>query len=505
MMSERPPICRLLLLAFLLGLGIQIVAAVMLTWGTSVVGQFTPNEGRYESFVVLADGTPVIVSRSYTDYYDVEGKTLQGEPVATERLDKTLSAGALLPPKHRLKQFGRVNWSQRVVIFSDYRRPEKYWHFIHTGRKQGRGYFVGFDSKTKLGVGYIGRNGPRSTKPSSEECFALDCRHLSQSGYLVSGGDQYPSSYYYSVYRQFSSHYPEEALKHNLPPWTAYLRCGDELLEIDLREETVRVSTECDEPFSLGIARRAKPPEEEEDDFAKRPWCRQHLVIRTEDKVTLFDPRSDAREVYQIPPKARGRQFSFYEFADGIAMLHVSRRSEDGITPVDLYWVDQAEGVVRDVHLNLAARGNAPMDPRLASAGASLVVPVPAVWTVASLVAMPLSYTFSGQEPNYSAALARSLGEWWPALLISFAITGVAVWWCIKRQRQYAAQWTRTWVVFVLVLGLPAFLGYLLHRCWPSRVECPACKQAAPRDRLSCSECDADFPEPAPEGIEVFA
>jgi len=288
-----------------------------------------------------------------------------------------------------------------------------------------------------------------------------------------------------------------------LPPWTAYLACRDELLEVDLREQTVRLLRDLDEPFSIGICRRAKPVDEE-DDFAKRPWCREHLAIRTLDKITLLDPRSGAQEEYQIPAKARGAQFSFYEFADGTGMLYVRRRPEGGILPVDLYWVDDTGRFVRDVHLELV-RGGPPTDTRLATAGAALVAPIPAIWTVASFVAMPLSYAYSGQEPGYSAALARSLGESWPGLLISLAITGGAVWWCIKRQRQYAAGWTRTWVVSVSLLGLPAFLGYLLHRCWPVRTECPACHELAPRDRLSCSACDADFPEPAAAGIEVFA
>jgi hypothetical protein len=48
-------------------------------------------------------------------------------------------------------------------------------------------------------------------------------------------------------------------------------------------------------------------------------------------------------------------------------------------------------------------------------------------------------------------------------------------------------------------------LGYLFCRRWPPQEPCPACSHEAPRDRESCAACGADFPEPAPEGIEVFA
>jgi predicted amidophosphoribosyltransferase len=57
----------------------------------------------------------------------------------------------------------------------------------------------------------------------------------------------------------------------------------------------------------------------------------------------------------------------------------------------------------------------------------------------------------------------------------------------------------------VLVFGLPGYLGYRLHRRWPVRSPCPACGQNVPRDRDACAGCRAEFPPPAPKGIEVFA
>ena len=496
MMPERQPIFRLLLLALLLGLGIHVVLFIAWAWGVSVCGNFLGDEGVYEDFAVLEDGTPVIIFRSGTDYQDREGKTLEGKPVDGARLDMRHFAGSLPGLKLPPRQFARVDWSDRMVTFSDNRSPANLWYFIHTGRKEGQGYFEGFDGITKLRVGYIGRNGPLSTKPSSEECFAVDGRQLRLSGRLVPGGEQ-------SADGPFAPLGYSTGPGISLLPWKPYLVCGDELLEVDLGARTVRVLRKFKEPFSIGICRRAIPLDEETD-FGKQPWCRDHLAVRTLDRITLIDPRTDAQRVYQIPAEARENQFSFYEFADGTGMLHVARRSENGVWPMDLYWLDDTGEFVREAHLELAC-GGPPMDPRLAIAGSGLKMPVPVVWTVASFVAAPWSLTYSGKEPGYWAALARSLGGSWPALLVSLAITGVAVWWCIKRQQRYAAGWTRTWVVFIALLGLPAFLGYLLHRRWPVRVECPACHEPAPRDRLSCSACDADFPKPASEGIEVFA
>ena len=61
------------------------------------------------------------------------------------------------------------------------------------------------------------------------------------------------------------------------------------------------------------------------------------------------------------------------------------------------------------------------------------------------------------------------------------------------------------WAVFVLLFGLPAYVGFLLYRRWPIRQPCPNCQAQAPRDRVACAECGTRFPDPALKGIEIFA
>src|SRR4030067_683646 len=71
----------------------------------------------------------------------------------------------------------------------------------------------------------------------------------------------------------------------------------------------------------------------------------------------------------------------------------------------------------------------------------------------------------------------------WPGLLISLVLSAGALWVCVRRQRQYALPWTPIWAVFVFVFGIPGLLGYLFHRAWPVREECPACGEPSPHDR----------------------
>jgi hypothetical protein len=78
---------------------------------------------------------------------------------------------------------------------------------------------------------------------------------------------------------------------------------------------------------------------------------------------------------------------------------------------------------------------------------------------------------------------------------------------CYHRQLRYGERgWDRwLWLLFVLVLGLPGWIGYRFGRSWPVLEACPGCGTSARRDREACVHCEADFPRPALRGTEVFA
>jgi hypothetical protein len=500
MMPKRYPILRYVALAFVLGLGIQIIYAVLVGWGITVGDELIGNRGAYESVQIRADGTPVFVTHSYTDYYDMTGRTLQGDLMPREELDDWLSGAYLNEWKQPRPRFGRIDWGDRIRSFNDGGQPAGYWYFVHTGRQQGQGYFVGFDSKSKLRVGYIGRVGFRSDLPPVEDQFPVDGRRLagssSRSDHLVSCG----SSGIYLVPRYLSA---GDASGQLLPEWMVYLISGNQLWEIDLHERSIRVLAESEDFVSVATCRPARPQgtKRSDDKLLRRP---QHLAIRTLDRVILLDPRTGDQQSYAIPQIVRSKKFDFYELSDQTALLSIRGRPEAGGTPIGLHWIDQQGEIVREEHVTIN-RGQSFVDPRRIACGLSFLVPVPAVAAVATCVALPIGYLVTGEAPHYPAALARALSEGWPALLITFALAGFMVHLCLKRQRQYALPGTRTWVVFVALFGVPALAGYLVCRRWPPRAACPACQEPVPRDRESCASCNTAFPEPAPEGIEVFA
>src|SRR5205814_417449 len=107
------------------------------------------------------------------------------------------------------------------------------------------------------------------------------------------------------------------------------------------------------------------------------------------------------------------------------------------------------------------------------------------------------------QATTYGPALVRVLSAFWPALLlVQLLAAGLAVL-CYRRQVRYHANWSErvAWLLFVLVLGLPGWIGYRFGRSWPVLDSCPACGVRVPLDRHDCACCESEFPLPAAKGI----
>jgi hypothetical protein len=106
---------------------------------------------------------------------------------------------------------------------------------------------------------------------------------------------------------------------------------------------------------------------------------------------------------------------------------------------------------------------------------------------------------------TYGSALAVSISQNWPGLLLVIAIGIAAVVFYVRRQKSYGLSLQPGWMIFLFLCGWPGYLGYLWHRHWPARLPCPTCHATVPRDRLACTDCGAEFPIPPRKGIEVFA
>ena len=83
------------------------------------------------------------------------------------------------------------------------------------------------------------------------------------------------------------------------------------------------------------------------------------------------------------------------------------------------------------------------------------------------------------------------------------ALFAAATW---RRSRAFALPRSErvAWVIFVLLAGLPGYVGYRLHRRWPLRQDCPHCNTRVPWDREVCAACGKSFPSAPVKGIEIL-
>lgn len=493
-MIKRNPIGQPLFLAALLAVGFSIAWGVAVFWCVAVAQQFVQAGGIRRDTIVLADGTPVVQSYSIRNFPDITLETLEGKPLPPITRQGTMRGTSLPIPHSRRPLWLGLDWQQRVRSFTDADvRPLVYWHLIHDGESDGGAYFVGYDCRNKLCVGYMGRSGFQRHKPAGDECFQTN----GPPGSFFRGGLVNGRSYHWRDDEDPSG--ADDAGR--MPHWVVDMICGDQLLEVDLHNRSVRVLLEEPGLQSVGAV---QPAASKQFQQKTSPPREDLLAVRTESEVLILDSGGTLRRRYVIPDVLKAESFDFFELGESGAMANVNRYLYRAAAREDRFvWFDNEGEVQSDKSVHLPMSGS--LDHTQAMAYLMDVgAPVPALVTPMVLFVLPLSYVESRESPDYPSAMGAVVSDTWPAL-VAVNLLGVALAWvCYRRQRQCGQGWTWAWVGFVFLFGLPGLIGYLFHRGWPARQPCPSCSQPAPRDRESCFECWEEFPQPAPKGIEVL-
>lgn len=496
-MHQRRGIVQALFLALLLAVGAGLAWVIVVMWAYEVGSSRFRRAAVYETLQLRRDGTPIIRSQMQTAIYPVEFRyrTLDGEELDVKSTEQMLTPASLVGPLRMQQWSPSYAWFGRIATSSDYRQQPTYWYFVHDGRPHGNGYFVGYDSRSKLALGYISRQGFRLGKPPGDEQFSVHRTHVSAI---------FLQMYYYTP----QHHEPVTSVGYSLDtplgqliPWRTLLVAQDGVWQVDLRERTARLVRPSTDVVSITTLQR---PDLWNDDGSQRlEPLRQFVVARTADRLLVLD--SDGRPVrsYTLPQELRDVDFSLYEPADGTAIVQTYElTSTEQI--LQLYWLDEMGDITRREQVALQ-RGTGAADPRLTSCVIALAAPSPLAIAGLLTTVMPAESMQFGRAPTYADAIARSLRENWPGLLLAIAIGTVSAWYCRRRQTDYVLPYTGAWMTFVFLFGLPGLLGYSFHRRWSCRKECPNCRHPAVRDRDACTACGTEFPKPALKGIEVFA
>jgi hypothetical protein len=493
---KRKGIVQSLVLAGILAAGFLAVWGLVAFWALEVAAYVTVGIDSQtvifplaEILLFLPDGTPVVGSHQVGQRQHF--RDLQGHPVAEPDGEHPFLKLTSLPAKYNVEE-GTDDWEQRIHSFADGRVPAGYWYFITDGRYDGRGYFVGYDSESHSCLGYLGVAGLRDQPPSIEECISFAGGVFLPKGRLLCTQQlDHPTHPAEIPQRRSAGRAPHGSVS----TWDVYVLGGDaRLYHVDLQQRVIQVAFDRSPVVSAALT--AGQP----DAIHGTPY---RLAVRTEDAVLVLDARGGVLKRYPIPESLRGHEINFGETNAGEAVMYTNSPQDILASEVE-YRICRVDSTGRcwqaTTVLPFLGYGRAiPL--------AGLVIPSPLV--LAGTVAYGRSAMLREEElaATYPEALGRALTEFWLALVVSQLLAcGLAVL-CYRRQVKYGASRTEriVWTLFVLLLGLPGWIGYRFGRSWTVLEACPECFATAPRDRENCFRCTNDFPHPARKGTEVFA
>jgi hypothetical protein len=493
------PLLRSLLVATTLAIGFGTIWAALAAWICTAIDSAMQgadsDANSWEQLMVRSDGTPVIMrsrrdNLSNSTFHDLSGKPTE-PPNRDHQLTGYLLTGAHAPPGFFTD---RLNWMQRLRIFINEQDPTILWYFVHDGQPAGAGYFVGYEQASNRRVGFIGLSGSRTSPVPPSEWIPV-------RGPVMEDFTQW-SSLPISIYSGSMWGRGYRPVPRDIPPHQVFVPSGNLLRLTDLANRTVTTVFEAPEPIeSIGIPSLA--------DYAGTgpPQTEQPILVRTAWQILALNRRYQVTRTFDIPTEA-GRQsaFTWYEFGNGQALAEIYRpgmnRGDSGITRKPMYRIAR-DGTIEDRFEVVLHNGSPGLTERMEGFLEAVVLPVPALLCVTELSIM------MGDDPShrFGAALRNVIRDRWPSLLVVVVVAlALAV---LAQRRSRAFAFSRraqiAWTAFVFLLGLPAYVGFRLHRRWPIRLLCPHCQSPAPRDRTACVECGERFPEPARKGIEIFA
>jgi hypothetical protein len=488
---SRKGLFQPLVLAVVLATGFAVVWGVVGMWATELAMYCIIDDSPAESLAFLADGTPRLARQAgrngEREYLDLEGNLVPGPEDATGWLSG-INLTAALPDRASRAE---VWWSQRLRSFSDGRVPATYWYLVADGRPDGSAYFVGYDSKSNARLGYLGTAGFREDFPPPAELFPF-AGHLSghRSRVFCLQPEYQPTEH---PERPIGGRSPRGAVS----PWDIYLLGrGGHLYHADLQARTVELALSEPRLQSAGLVGGIHDP------LHGTPT---HIAGRTVDAVLVLNERGQLLRRYPIPEALRSRNLTFGETTMGAAVEYWNGPMDDFGTQTDyrVWWV-QPNGSARDATFTLPASGSI---QSLVAPGSAAVVPSPIGLSALITTFFPQQLLDSGRASTYREAFSLSLQMTWPALVIAQLVAAVLALLCYRRQARYGAsrQERILWPLFVLLVGLPGWIGYRFGRTWPVLEPCPSCDVDVPRDRDGCARCQAEFPPATRIGTEVFA
>ena len=528
-MTERRSIGRKLVAATIVAAGLAVVWGMICGWVVSIGETLAVRDIVIEQIQVASDGTPVIAvesNRGGSGYTSLGRRTLDGKPWPNEYenwLGGAYLYGKVRPPG--LIQFP-IRWSEygdRVGAMSDGKKPPTSWYLVSADERADHFYFAGYDPLSKLSVGFIGSEGFRAVAPPLNEQFTGNAGNI--TGKITS--TQYIEQLSILRYHDLSP-YERPA------QWLAFVVQDDELMEIDLRERSLRAAADSPRTISLNMMTIPEstipqvPTEESarhkrgsrfrfaamQDAFivqfgvpaaaSERPKVTGIVTVRAEDRILLYDAKSGRKWEFKLPgdlPQDTPITAYWIDPDTLIVVHHLRKWSGGGVER--LYWINADGTVERQADVELLGYTEPP--PSRMAWFAALAAPEPIAWIVGMFAAAPFELLQDRKAETYSAALSTILEIAWPMAILVLVASLVAAWYARRMHRRYFRPNGAAWTTFVFLLGVPGLGAYWLEHQRAKLERCGECGKNVPRDRDACAVCATQFAAPPLVGTEIFA
>jgi hypothetical protein len=492
-MIMKTSLTRRVLAATSLAIGFGLAWGALAGWiGSAAIESRAKTEGmKYEYLEVAADGTPYIREIPRDNLSNATFRELDGRARTVDDRRRQTQPVNLYGEREPGGFWSSPGWWGRMWAFVNEREPAAVWYLISDG-SPASGWFVGYERVSNRRIGYIGLAGFREQPVPPEERFPLEAN----AGY---GGAF--SSLHIGINTN-GAVTPPRPDPQDVPPRLVYVASGNLLRVVDLADGTTSTAFEAPAPIasagvpSLSTYYGYEPP--------KEPL----ILVRAAGKVYKLDRAYKVVGVVTLPAEIGARDMvTWHAIDDGRAVVTTNLKPPDDedyprdVTNMRVYQV-AADGTIQN-SVDVALRNGAgPQNEAAAMAMLGIAMPSPApMLAVQALIATPI------RPEGYAGRLAKQLRRAAPALaavvLLSLGLAAAA--W--KRSAAFGLSRREqiVWAALTAVFGVPAFVGFLLHRTWPAREPCPHCRANVPRDRIACEACGTPFPAPALRGTEIFA
>ncbi|MGC8639666.1 MAG: hypothetical protein ACP5XB_07275 [Isosphaeraceae bacterium] len=494
MSTRKSSLPRSFLLALTLAFGFGTAWFLLAIWlgETTLKAWSGANRAPYEFLEVAADGTPLIRSVRNDNLYQVTFRDLSGQLHEGVKQEDLLPATQLRGERSWRPPLAQMNWNQRIKMFMDERQPTAIWYFVHDGKEDGSGYFVGYERESKRKIGYIGLSGFRSRPVPSEDRIPV-------RGELIRAFEYWSSV---PIWNGTGSNWRLHPDSWDLPPRLVHVPSGNQLRVVDLSERSVRTVFEAPELIvSSGV-----PMLSSYAGFKSRK--EQPVVVQSGQKVYKLDHHYKVIGTFTIPPEVEGNHaITWYEIEGDRALVQCATHRNDlesrgrDVAIQTLYRIAK-DGTIQET-IEVSLHTGWPISEQAGVALTILSLPSPAFLLGIGFASLAAFHPVQ----EYGAEIGTVLKQSWPWLLAVLALSAVlaAIAWHQSRALGLARRERIVWAAFVLFFGVPAFAGFWLHRRWPVRERCPHCQARSPRDRDLCAACGEPFPAPSLRGNEIFA